>query len=399
VPSILLCWGYHRAGWIEPFERLKGRFRFTYLFFRSKGEEQLRLTDEPVIYWGDYADAYEILDAVRPDKAVFMSLMSGYPIALNLAAQQRAIPTYILQHGIFQSYAEYRASEVVSASQRNERRKAGERVFPAKSTSLGFLARTLRPHHLLVLPQMVLFFLLLKWKGHTFASRYARFRQRMPTGYICFTERNATIHRELDRASDEQIHVIGIPEYDKFFLSGSNAEVEEWKQPRYYLLIDQPLAENSWETALVSREEMIRFYRKLSIYCKSDGARLKVKLHPESYHCDWLPEDDNIEWVEDTDLVSLIRASKACFGMFSSLLLPAAAFKPLCLFEVAPSSLVNDLAQRGLAVVLDFFNFEPQDIRFVSTERTETIRSRYVEDYFFKSDGQSVERLESVLSR
>lgn len=396
LPTILLCWGYHRSSWIEPFERLKGHFRFTYIFYRNRQEEEERLTADPVLYWQDYADADQILDAVRPEKIVFMSLTSGYPIALNMAAQSRGIPTYILQHGVFGFYADERASESRSTALHKTRGAETASITGLKSSSFGFLIRSMRLADLTAVPRMALFFLILRQCGYVAACKQVRFRQRLPTGYICFTERNGTIYRELDYAGPDRIHVIGIPEYDRFFRSASTPE-EPTDEAPYYLLIDQPLAENSWGTPTVSREEMVRFYGKLIAYCRSQNARLKIKLHPESYGCAWLPENDGVQWIRDADVVSLIRGAKACFGMFSTLVLPAALLKPLCLFDVKPSSIVSDLGRRGLATVLDFFQFEPSDIRFGQTGHSGPDVPRFVEDYFFKLDGRSTDRLAEVL--
>ena len=394
LPTVLLCWGYHRSSWIEPFERLKDVFRFAYIFYRNREEEEERYTDDPVLYWQDYSNAQQILDAVRPDKIVFMSLTSGYPIALNMAARQRGIDTYILQHGIHSSYAD----EMAANAQTTVLRKEGSTpASPARSSSMGFLARTMRAGDVYSVPRMALFFLLMHRWGYFVACRYVRFAQRMPTGYICFTERNALIYRELDHARPEQIYLIGIPEYDRFFATSRSGEGTGGAP--YYLLIDQPLVENSWGTPSVSREDMIRFYRKLMAYCKAQSATLKIKLHPESYSCGWLPEDEGAEWIREADVVDLIRGAKACFGMFSTLVLPAAVLKPLCLFNAKPSSMVNDLSHRGLALVLDFFTFEPSDIRFHKIHSSGADFSRFVQDYFYKMDGRSGERLAEVLRR
>ena len=394
LPTILLCWGYHRSSWVEPFERLRDDFRFTYIFYRNRQEEEERLTSDPVLYWQDYTNAHQILDSIRPEKIVFMSLSSGYPIALNLAAQSRGIPTYILQHGMFGFYEDERASEHRANSLHKRRETTNSSGEERKSSSLGFLLRSMGLPDLIALPRMALFFSILHRCGYFAACKHVRFRQRMPTGYICFTDRNATIYRELDRARSDQLHIIGIPEYDSFFRGSSCNKSHE---APYYLLIDQPLAENSWGTPTVSRDDMVRFYGKLIAFCKSQNARLKIKLHPESYRCDWLPQDENVQWVKDADVVSLIQGATACFGMFSTLVLPSAVLKPLCLFDVKPSSMVEDLGQRGVASVLDFFRFEPSDIRFCQLDHTAPAFSRFVEDYFFRMDGHSTDRLAEVL--
>jgi hypothetical protein len=296
---------------------------------------------------------------------------------------------------MFGFYEDERASESRSTALRNTQGAKSPSLAGKKSTSLGFLLRSMALQDLIAVPQLALFYLLLRRYGYFAACKHVRFRQRMPSGYICFTERNATIYRELDHARSDNFHLIGIPEFDRFFCDLSPSGFAD--EAPYYLLIDQPLAENSWGTPTVGREEMLRFYGKLIAYCKSQGARLKIKLHPESYRCSWLPEDNSVEWIRDADLVSLIRGAKACFGMFSTLVLPAAVLKPLCLFDVKPSSMVTDLYQRGIASVLSFLNFEPSDIRFCQIDRSAPAFPRFVEDYFFRMDGRSTDRLAEVL--
>jgi len=397
--SILLCWGYHRAGWIEPFESLKDAFRFTYLYYVNRSEEQRRLTDQPTIYWGDFRDADAILDAVRPAKIVFMSLTSGYTIALNAAAQRRGIPTYVLQHGVFSSYAEYRAAEALSSRQ-SAPPGAHVAARVARPSSLAFVRRSLTVRDLLALPQLVLFFVLLRWRGHTLACRVARFPQRMPSFYICFTVRNATLHRELDHPSPDRMHVIGIPEYDKFFAAREAAGVTPGDEPagaRYYLLIDQPLAENGWGLRFTTRDVMVAFYHRLAEFCVRDGARLKVKLHPETYGSDWLPDEPDIEWVEDADVVALIRGSAGCFGMASSLVLPAIVLGRVCLFDAYPSSLLDDLRARGIVPVLPFPDFDPGAVHFAAPAADSEAMSAFVDAYFGRADGRATARLRGIL--
>ena len=103
-PVILLCWGYHRKGWVEPFEKLSNRFTFVYLFHIVKPENEVNYSSSPAIYWGDFTSPYDILNFVKPEKVVFMGVISGYAIGLNIACKNSGIPTYYLKHGLYQQY-------------------------------------------------------------------------------------------------------------------------------------------------------------------------------------------------------------------------------------------------------------------------------------------------------
>ena len=110
---ILLCWGYHRSGWVAPFEQLNGEFDFHYLFHLSEEEEECSHTNQPRHYWNDFRAAQDILDEIKPDRLVFMSLSGLRPIALNMAARRKGIPTFVVQHGYFRSLENYLALPAV----------------------------------------------------------------------------------------------------------------------------------------------------------------------------------------------------------------------------------------------------------------------------------------------
>jgi len=112
---------------VAPFEELNHEFDFHYLFHLSKAEEGCSHTNRPRHYWNDFDTAQEVIGEIKPDRIIFMSLSGLRPIALNMAARRRAIPTFILQHGYFQSLENYLSPPTGSSKEVSET-KAGAQV-------------------------------------------------------------------------------------------------------------------------------------------------------------------------------------------------------------------------------------------------------------------------------
>jgi hypothetical protein len=394
--TVLLVWGYQRKGWIEPFEKIKERFNFVYLHFIHPEEETACFTDCRRIFWSEYENANAILDDVKPSKIVFMSLYNGLDIALNIAARKRNITTYILQHGMFTTYADYRAREV-----ERKRSKVSDRANAVSLTtnhhfnSLLFVKNSLNFTDYLKVSKFPLYYYLQKTESSLYASKHVRFQARKPDYYICYTLKNAQIHFELDKPDISQVLLIGNPEFDSFF--------NQWNQlpdfeENYYLHIDQAFAGNRFGESIVIREEMVLFWEKLNIFCKSKGAKLKIKLHPESFNSNWLPADENIEWLREVpDMVSLIKNSLGCFGFFSTLLIPAVYYKKTILFKMSNSDFQQNLLKMGVIDLLDFYQFEPENIHFERITKESSCLHKFEEEYFYKTDGKAIQRLQSEL--
>ncbi|HEY0354919.1 MAG TPA: polysialyltransferase family glycosyltransferase [Flavisolibacter sp.] len=396
--KILLCWGYNRKGWIAPFEALKDKLDFVYLYYRFPGEEEACYTDCDRIYWYDYKSGFDILDDVKPDAVIFMSLTSGFPIALNAACKTRNVLTYIFQHGLFRTYKEYRAIEEADRKARKSNQvssndnSSNDEEINGKSTLRFLLSSFTGKYYFSILPVFI-YFSVLKRRGLYYASYHLPLDVRKPSRYICYTPRNATIYREMDKIGEDKIDYTGIPELDVFFQDHSPVEEQD-----YFLLIDQPFAENRYYDFGVSKEQMNGFYEKLNTYCRSVNCRLKIKLHPESYKSTWLFSDDNIDYIQDANMVPLIKNAKGVFGTTSTLMLPAIFFKPCFLLLIHDSSFQKDMLEMGLANGADFFEFRPADIIF-KKEVNSQHKHKFVYSYLFKTDGQSVERLRQILER
>jgi len=392
---LLVNFGYHRKGWIYPFESLGDDFEIVYLYYIHKSQEVANHTTKRVIYWSDYANAIELLNDVAPHKVIFMDITSGVGIALNYAARQQKITTYIVQHGLYSSYHDYRNRLKIAAKQQsNNSEQESPQSYQSKPafSTLRFFLSTVgwgRLYRMLAFP---FYYVLMRQYGSLKASKMIRFKSRMPDYYLVYTQLNAQIHKELDRVKPEQLIPFGNLEFDDFL----NRETSSTPLLDYFLLVDQPFADNRFGEHIVSREEKSKFLIKLNEYCKQQQKRLLVKLHPESYGSMWFPEDENITYVrEHADLHHLIVNSVGCFGFFSTLMIPAAYLKPVLLFKVTYSIFTDAMEEMGMCRVLSYFDFTSDQIDFSPLENRDF--PRFKESYLYKDDCQSLERLKLEL--
>jgi hypothetical protein len=213
--------------------------------------------------------------------------------------------------------------------------------------------------------------------------------------YVAFSPRDAAIYEELDRVPKQSIFVTGYPEFDKYLQW--TGEPETRSRP-YFLLIDQPWADNPYGQIYFTRDEAVAFYRRLAECCGGQGAQLTVKLHPESYRSDWLPDHPNIVWIrEHPEMMALVEGSLGCFGFSSTLLLPIVPRKKITTFRVAGSSLQNELEEFGVSPSLNPHTFTCDEIFSRERKVPEKQVEAFVRHFLFSDDGGAQERLEKVI--
>lgn len=394
-PVILLCWGYNRSGWIYVFEKLKQDFEFVYIYYRSIDEEKNPVTDARKIYWDDYTSGKDIIKKIKPVSIVFMAITSGYAIGLNSAAKSMEIPTIILQHGLFRTYQEYRILEQMDkANPRKTSITTANKPGSGFTRTFKFLLRSLPLSSIFSLPRLLLYFYIQRKKGVYYATAKVFLKYRLADRYICYSPRNAEIHKYLDHISDDDIVYIGVPELDPFF---DNAALTPEKKPgKYHLLIDQPFAENQYFNLPINTDQMNEVYEKLASWCESNDSKLLIKLHPESYKSTWLLKRPSITYVRDANVVELIKNATGIFGTTSTLMLPAIYLKPVFLLLIHDSSFQQSVLDLGLAKGSDFFHFSVRDIEFIEDKNEEKL-TQFEQDFLFKADGKSAERLKLLI--
>lgn len=389
---LLVNFGYYRKQWIAPFEKLPDYFELTYLFYIHPTQESVVYTSHNKVYWSDFNGASELINELSPDRVVFMDVTSGLAIALNLACRRSEVPTFMLQHGLYHDYQDYRKRELESRKASDEKEKAKQSTEFQFST-LRFLKESLSFSDIWELLKYPLFLYLLRKQGQLYACKHVRFEARKPDSYICYTPGNATIHRQLDGDIDDRCKYIGNPE-----LYELDQAIRKNQRPngleKYYLLIDQPFADNRYGEHIKSRKEMIDFYRQLAGWCDKHEAKLYVKLHPESFHSEWLPQTPQILWIKESNsLAALIANSEGCFGFFSTLVLPAICHRPTVLFIVGNSPLYKSIEELRAAQVLPFSAVDQIKLK----RNVDRNIKGFINRYFYQTEKDPVTLLAEIL--
>jgi hypothetical protein len=393
VKRILLVWPYHRKDWIQTFKVLDRDFEFHYLTYIHPEFDKTLVEERPVRvhYWSQFSSAQDLLNTIMPDKVVFMSIDTGLTICLNTVAKESGIPTYILQHGVYTNYKDYRIREKIWNKSRVATKSSIEKQSVNFST-LRFVRNSLSLQQSYSLFRIFVHSIVARKKGIYFANRYLSFSGKMPSYYICFSKANARIHEELDNPKPGQFIFTGSPELDTYLYPPS---LRPHNEP-FLLHIDQAMAENSFGEETVSRERMIDFYNKLNVLALRLRCRLFIKLHPESYKSEWLPVHENISYLRATpNLPEYIAHAELCTGFYSTLVIPAAYLNRLILFNINYSFIQEVLGVFSNVKVVKFNEFDPAtlDLGVLSEARASELES-----YFFKFDGRSVERIKDALN-
>jgi hypothetical protein len=366
------------------------------MFYKYR-EKEPRDPGYPVHYWSEFARPAELFARLRPDKIVFCDLETFYDVATNVAARQAGIPTFGLEHGL--RYAEevdgaYAAPSPAVVASKEWRSLEG----------MAQRLHTLR-YYLSVFPRcttaerltLLKFLYRRSVDDMTVALHKFPFDLRFPDWYINYSVSNASYLMARDGVPLSRFKLIGNPSLDEFF----DATLDDAHVPDedYYLLIDSPLVEVA--SIGMAGEQKRAFLEKLNTFAKSRGAKLYVKLHPYSYiyaHSDsYLPRDGNIIYGRAVRVGPLLRRTKGCFGIMSTLISVVPCLNRCIVFHLPNQPFQEDLIRRGMAGGLEFHDFQPQDIDFDNVSPDPAALAAYVEHYLTKADGKATDRLRELL--
>lgn len=383
----LVIWPTIRRDWVSTFYKLEDQFRFT--FIPSTFPQEPNFADcFECRYWSEFSSVQQLLDEVKPDGVIFMSIESGLSMATNYLAQKRGIRTIILQHGIFTNYKDYRNREKLWRKNSLARETKDSQVQKGFST-LRFLKKSFIGTDRFKLLSIAIYTKLQQKVGPYWAAKHLPLSIKKANQYICYSPFNATIHRETDRVSEHEISYVGSHELMNYL-----RKEEPLTGKPFYLHIDQALAQNSFGEETVSRKAMIGFYQKLNDYCLTQQASLYIKLHPESYKSDWLPKHDNIHYIRHVDNFNqIIQSALGCFGFYSTMVIPAVYWKPTILFKITYSGLQEELGKMGAAQILDFHDFQFSQFSFQKFENPQLIKT-----YFIQPEGVCEDSLANCLN-
>lgn len=372
---ILFNWYYHRPDLTRHLLEI-GR-EHELFFIDRQAPDGVVVDGSTVLYWGDYKSPYELLESVCPDKVVFSDLESFPQIALNIAARNMGIPTFVLQHGANGAFQVYHAREDAQTPS----------LSKTSFQTLAFLGRALRPRNFRFLDQLVKFIIDRKRLSLVAALRRNQFEFRRADFYIEFSPQNAGYFKARDAVPDDRFIYIGNPAYDEIF-----QRVPSLAPKGYALLIDAPFLEaGDFAHGQISKEEKAEYLRKFDSAFSARNIRLLVKLHPLTYDSE-LPILPNTRYVRDDDLVSLIgECQVAVLIYYSTLSAPILHLKPFYLFSNGFTPETPFLIRSG--VTRDLLHFDPEALG----EPSDPLGWETVKDYLFSTDGKSNERLSHIL--
>jgi hypothetical protein len=384
-PRVLLCWGYHRAGWVQPFEDLRSRFDFTYLFFRTPEEEEGSFTEAPRRFWSQYRNAQAILDDVQPDSIVFMALDGAWSIALNAIARDRGVRTLIVQHGHLEAFIGEQQLTTAAALSKGS-------PLPA----LRFAVSSLRLRRPRSLYRLIRFLSEARRRGPRTAMVRHRFAERMPDHYVALSPESARVHVDLDGAENTDISCIGLAEYDAIFRD----VISEVPANGPVLLIDSPNADNRWGATTTTIAEKKVFLTELGLAAAESGRALRVKLHPENYAAGWLPDIAGCTYLRDVNVAEELSSAGVCIGFDSTLMIPAVFLRPAILLRLRSYRIVDLASDLHAALVLESIRdfgadaLKQAELTFVQTSEA---RHEFVRRLAYSADGRAVERLAETL--
>lgn len=348
-PTILLCWGYNRMGWVEIFEKINPHFNFIYLFFYSKEQEDRSFVENKKIYYSDFNSPKKILEYVKPSKVIFMGFDSPLTIALNIAAKRKGITTYFMMHGTVSLNVEDYSARITATSKVNISKWFDFGKIRQLLFTFRFLISSLKLNQVNVFAQVLKFRYELQNKG-LYINAFFKYQYpwRMPDKYIVFSNNDAAYYQKQDNAKLSDMLIIGNAESEPYFqYRDKNGDIKE----NYILYLETPIspvAAYPNDLNMISKERYNQLIEVMNNYAIKKGLRLIIKLHPYNYNETDYFQEENITYVTDADKVSLIMNATGVVGFDSSLLLIAVYFKNCCiLINKQPNSFQKELTNAG----------------------------------------------------
>lgn len=392
--KILLNWDTTRKDLLEPFIFLKDDIEFIIIW----GEDKNSTANHPFrqIYFRDFKTPYQLLKEIRPDKIVFFNIDSFPQIALNLAARNSRIPTYVMHHGIHHS-------DNLEISKQNEKYGLNKKLKLINNiSSLLFYFSALKIKNTDQLYKYIYFAWVRKRRNILIAMKKCVFNARLPDYYINLSPHNAIIAKIIDNVStDNKFLYIGHPFFDNILNKLRDLKRRQVNVPEnYFLLIDFPNLNHLLHSKIITLEKKMVFYQRLSALAKSMGCRLKIKLHPFGFDSPYNYKDENVDLIYEADMACLIHGARECFSFFSTLLIPVIYHRKYCyVFQIGEElQFQKELVKLGVARILDSDCFGREDIfNQPGDEISHSAYETFIDRYLYYTDGNATERLKNIL--
>lgn len=390
MKRILINWYYTRFDLTEYLLRFADEMEIIFLFKQVPETEPDYLKGKKnisIVYWGDFKTPYQLLRSVYPDIVVFADLEAFNQIALNIAARNKGITTYVLQHGI---RGAYEVDEALSADEKSTPIQLNNTSF----WSLRFLFSAIRPKNFSELPRFLRFVYARKSNELTVALYQYQFELRRADYYIEFSQANTDYHRKRDGVPEHRFIVVGNPLFDEMFTYLNNSS-SKGIQGNYCLLIDCPFTEAVfYKDHGIGSTEKRKYLQRLAKWTQNNGYTLKVKLHPLSYKNTDLYIDPSIEYVKQADLKLLIAGAAVVFFIhFSSITPVVLPFKPCIYFHSSLHTHTILFQKLGLEP-FPLFGFDEKNKDLL--DRAKKVSLDVLQPFLFSTDGKAAERIKEL---
>jgi hypothetical protein len=404
--NIIIVGDYNRKDFLYVASVMHGYYNIFFLEYTHPNEvisDQYKKWGK-AIFWGDYKSAFVLLDDIKPKIVLFYFIETFNHVALNATCRYKGIRTFHIEHGI-RNYEMLQSNRDQIKVQKtptivrfftklkNIKSRVKGRLFFASSVKM--------------LPNPYSSFLQEYFQVRNSKTIFETFREinnplRIADSYISFSPRIFEFHQKSDHLPQNYpVHFIGCPSFD--YLAG---KIMDQNVGSNILFVD-----NAFEVQHLfgwSKENKVQFLQQLVNIAVTQNKRLWIKPHPytkqEVYAA--VRGKQNVFFIEKEEgFIESIKDCKIIIGFYSTLLMPLMAMGHTVCFalEMHPAKLENEpssfLTETGAIKKIDSWAqlsdaFENLDAIF---QEQKSNKGKFTEDWLYKFDGKSTERLKNIL--
>lgn len=404
--NVLIVGDYNREDFLYVAKVIHEDFNVYFLEYTHRNEIKSDHYKKwgQAIFWGQFKDAFELLEVVKPKWVLFYFIESFNHVALNVTCKYVGVKTYHMEHGI-------RSYELLE-SNINQRIIKNEKPFDLlkklrniKSRIKGrmFFQKTVEK-----LPTNYKTFLIEYFQVRGSNSIFETFQKisspfRVADCYISFSPKIFEFHQKSDHLPENHpVKFIGCPSFDNLVESSTTLN----SRGANILFID-----NAFETQKLfgwNNQIKMEFLDQLVDFAISANKKIWIKPHPYSDPCIYAKSKKNpsVNYINsDKEFRYAVLDCRIILGFYSTLLMPLMAFNDTICFSLemhpnpAKEGLSTFLVESGAIRKIiswkelgDVFNCLD-----VEANKQKTKKQQFIDDWLYKFDGKSTERLRTIL--
>ncbi|WP_347159762.1 polysialyltransferase family glycosyltransferase [Pontibacter chitinilyticus] len=406
---LLLICDYNRHDFVHLYKDCCPYFEIFFLEHTSRTSiyNHSYLKYGTAIFWKDYKDVDALLDTIQPDKLTFQYLDSYNHIVLNLACKARKIPTFQVEHGLRADYV-LGSDPAISPSPDSSYGKKFHELFnnvvslKSRIQTRLFLLNSIKK----LSPEDAAFaklFIKIR-RAYSFATTVRKINsaKRQAGAHISFSPKVFEVHQRNETLPpDLKVYFTGIPYFDHLATLKPASQLS-----RAVLLIDQPLAEHGllqWDKAYKAT-----FVDTITKIFKQHNYKLYIKPHPKQDLKVW-QRAEQLQLcclIDDKQLYDLTPEIPILLGFYSTYLMPFTSFKhtTVITLENHPAGRLDvskSFVDAGVAhpiYDLEELHHILPNIEQLHQQQLPN-KAKFTEEWMYKFDGKSGERLRDVLLR